>query len=76
MKRTYTVYSLVIGLSLNLVFIMMFYTMLHYGSARVYVNANYFNEFWIEFFLLQASFIFMGIIFIGEFRKWIKTGCK
>lgn len=44
-------YALAVGFSLNLVFVIMFYQMLIVGNARIYVDANSLNEYWIEVIL-------------------------
>jgi len=72
MKKTYTIYSLAIGFSLNVVFVLMFYTMLFKGTPIIRVDANSIGEYWIEFFLLQITLILVCITFIIEAKNYFK----
>ena len=72
MKKIYTLYSLSIGFSLNLVFVIMFYFMLYIGNSQIIVDANQFNEYWIEFILIQVCMIFTTATFFIEAWNYYK----
>ena len=70
--KLYGLYALAIGFSLNIVFVWMFYHMLYYGTPIITVDANSFNEYWIEFFLLQIGLIITAVALITETKRYYK----
>ena len=70
--KLYVLYALAIGVSLNLVFVLMFYQMLFNGNAIITVDANSFGEYWIEFFLLQFCLILTVFTLINETKRYYK----
>ena len=72
--KLYSLYALAIGFSLNVVFVMMFYQMLSNGNARIIVDANSFNEYWIEFVFLQVCLILTTVAFFSETYNYYKRG--
>ena len=70
-KLDFTMYSLAIGLGLNLIFVIMFYWMIFvYQEPRMILNANSINEFWIDFSLLHLCLILISISTILEMKKY------
>lgn len=67
-----TLFALVIGFGLNLVFVQMFYHMLIVcGEPEAYIVVNNYGEYWFEFFGLQVSLVVIAIAFIAEaVRYW------
>ena len=75
--KAYVIYALAIGMSTNLVLVIIFYWMFFViRGPNITLVANNFGEFWIDFFLLQFCLIFTAFAFINETRKYYKNGPK
>ena len=59
-----------IGIWLNLVFIITFWSMLINWNPNLLIKTNIYGEFWIEFFLLNGIFIFQLILTIKLLIKY------
>lgn len=70
--KSLTLFALIIGFVLNLVFVHLFYSMLSYGSPIISVDANNYGEYWFEFIILQVCLVVIGIAFVVESVKYWK----
>ena len=68
-KDTIRLFAIGLNFTFTIVFLLMFWRMFFNGSAIVSVDANNFNEYWIELILINVIVIFTFFAIILEMRS-------